>query len=1232
MLTIGKIETAGQAETYYFEHYKKDDYYLNKDACGTWHGEGAAKLGLSGEIEDEDFKNIIRGKNTAGKQIVAPGFKKIEDKNGKFHFEKAHTTGSDLTLSAPKSVSILALVHGKFQDERLLEAHRQAVEDAMKYAEKHFPQMRLKKDGVIREVDTKNFVIARFDHLTSRETEGALPDPNLHTHNVTMNITERNGEFYALNNTPLYQNKMFLGQVYRSYLAKRTLQLGYQIESKEKGLWEIKGVPKELIGGMSKRRQEILEKLDKADYDNAKVAAKAAIITRKAKGHIDMKEVHQSWQEQTKTYIKNLELLKTEQAKKIEQGSPVMKAVAKLSEEEVHWSKKELTQQALAEGIKSGITVEEVEKDIEIQKQNGKLLQLEEGGKEVAQKELTGKFELPQEVNTFRGINLSARAFRQKTELAKNGDITAAIDIVDKVLTPKRVDKLAKIYGKADNIAWVPMAPFIEGKNAIPSVFAGRLQEHLGGEVIDVLKSTAVRPIPHRFVNHDTRLASAARQGFELHAKNLTLLKDKKVVLVDDQFTTGGTIRDAVESLAKKYIKVDVVQTLGAGRNIQLGVEDSLKSISKQIFGPNETKAIEENLKIPVENLTNSELKTVIKITKKAKSWEGLEYELNKINENYEEIARDYRSELGSPGEVSGKDQGRAEKKTYQKEESKAKLTREESDTQKQLLKYLDRQFGVEPAEQRSKEIRFTTPENIQIEKSIIQNIAERRNSFPILSSAFIQQQLDRKYNYLRPEQRQAVEKITTSPDGVNIIQGYAGTGKTTMLKAAKELYEQKGYNVTGMSFTGQASDNLQRETGIPSATIHSSLYMMQREENEPARRPTEREIMRQTMHQVWIVDEASMTGNKQMLELTQRASKSNAKLVLVGDGSQLQAINAGKAFRIIYEKDACDKTDMRDILRQKHENLRKAVEQTVFGDIGKAVEKLEDNIVEKKRTFNRHMQITNDYANRSKEERDKTIILTATNKDREQINVYIRESLWEKGEIGRTGFAFNVKNNQDVESKKSFSERDKVVFLNNDRALGVKNGTMGEILDLHKSGDISIQTEKGVKNFNIKNYNWIDHGYVLTNYKAQGQTTKSVLINLDTEKRSLTNRNSFYVSISRATDEVKIYTNNKEGLTNSLRTWQEKTTTYDLKKPEPEQEKSIDMQNIKKEVKNLLSSLEKGKEEPELAETRKEVDRQLQGIEMSQEINMAEKAVPGVEKSQALEKETELEKDMGMG
>ena len=352
------------------------------------------------------------------------------------------------------------------------------------------------------------------------------------------------------------------------------------------------------------------------------------------------------------------------------------------------------------------------------------------------------------------------------------------------------------------------------------------------------------------------------------------------------------------------------------------------------------------------------------------------------------------------------------------------------------------------------------------------------------------------------------------------------------------------------------------------------------------------------------------------MLELTQRAGEANAKLVLVGDGSQLQAINAGKAFRIIYEKDVCDTTDMRDILRQKHENLRKAVEQTVFGDIGKAVEKLEDNIVEKKRTSNRHVQISNDYTNRSKEERDKTLVLTATNKDREQINAYIRDSLRKKGEIGKTGFTFNVKNNRDVESEKSFSERDKVVFLNNDRALGVKNGTMGEVLDIHRSGDISIQTEKGVKNFNInKNYNWIDHGYALTNYKAQGQTTKSVLINLDTAKRSLTNRNSFYVSISRATDEVKIYTNDKEGLVNSLRTWQEKTTTYDLRKPEQEQEKGIDIQNIKKEVKNILSSLEKGKEEPELAETMKEVDHQLQGTEMSQEVSMTEKVAPVAEK-----------------
>ena len=103
MLTIGKIETAAQAETYYTRHYEKDDYYLNKDACGTWHGEGAAKLGVSGEIKEEDWKNIIRGKDITGKQIVELGYKRIEDKNGKFHFEKTHAPGTDLTFSAPRS-------------------------------------------------------------------------------------------------------------------------------------------------------------------------------------------------------------------------------------------------------------------------------------------------------------------------------------------------------------------------------------------------------------------------------------------------------------------------------------------------------------------------------------------------------------------------------------------------------------------------------------------------------------------------------------------------------------------------------------------------------------------------------------------------------------------------------------------------------------------------------------------------------------------------------------------------------------------------------------------------------------------------------------------------------------------------------------------------------------------------------------------------------------------------
>jgi len=214
--------------------------------------------------------------------------------------------------------------------------------------------------------------------------------------------------------------------------------------------------------------------------------------------------------------------------------------------------------------------------------------------------------------------------------------------------------------------------------------------------------------------------------------------------------------------------------------------------------------------------------------------------------------------------------------------------------------------------------------------------------------------------------------------------------------------------------------------------------------------------------------------------------------------------------------------------------------------------------------------------------------------------------------------YAFKVSSNRGKESEKSFSKEDKVIFLKNDRTLGVTNGSTGEIDKINKRGDISIKTENGTKDFNVKKgYNHLDHGYALTNHKAQGQTIKTVLINHDSET-SLTNRNSFYVSISRATDEVKIYTNDKEGLGKSVEKWEEKAIADDLKIGS---ENASSTKEIQKEIDDRVASLQ-NKDNPELAQLEKH------GEELQETQKFEGKNMPGMSELESGAKDSGQEKE----
>lgn len=283
MVSITGI-SAEQAVHYYS---KKDNYYAKEQ--GLWQGKGARALGLSGEVMKEDFERLLNREDKEGKQLFSEGV------------SGEHRAGIDLTFSVPKSVSILSEVIG---DERIRDAHEKAVETTLKYIEKRYSQTRqVYEKGQRRKVHTGNLAVAKFNHDTSREL-----DPQLHTHTVIMNMTRRkDGEWRALSNEALYENKMFIGQIYRNELAARLKKLGYSIQGDNKGLFEVVGMPKELIAHYSQRSEQIDERVrelkESGRYSNAseqRLREIAALGSRVAKKDVNINLVRESWEERLK--------------------------------------------------------------------------------------------------------------------------------------------------------------------------------------------------------------------------------------------------------------------------------------------------------------------------------------------------------------------------------------------------------------------------------------------------------------------------------------------------------------------------------------------------------------------------------------------------------------------------------------------------------------------------------------------------------------------------------------------------------------------------------------------------------------------------------------------------------------------------------------------------------------------------------------------------------------------
>jgi conjugative relaxase-like TrwC/TraI family protein len=294
MLTISKPLSAGQARRYHAEEFRNTqaNYYSAGDRIvGQWHGRLASDWGLRGDVTDDHFERLADGRHPlTGEQLVRHQTpRESVNSRGEKTTTMEHRAGWDATFSAPKSVSLTALVGG---DRRVLDAHRESVSIALDELE-HYTQARL--GGNHPAETTGRWIAATFEHDSARPVEGYAA-PQVHTHAVVFNLTETaEGETRALQPRELYRSQAYATAVYRSELASRLKALGYEIERGEHGQPEIAGYSKAYLEASSPRRQQIEEHLERTQQHGAAAAQIAAHQTREAKrdaSHEDMQMRH----------------------------------------------------------------------------------------------------------------------------------------------------------------------------------------------------------------------------------------------------------------------------------------------------------------------------------------------------------------------------------------------------------------------------------------------------------------------------------------------------------------------------------------------------------------------------------------------------------------------------------------------------------------------------------------------------------------------------------------------------------------------------------------------------------------------------------------------------------------------------------------------------------------------------------------------------------------------------
>ncbi|MEF6987398.1 conjugative transfer relaxase/helicase TraI [Escherichia coli] len=1096
MLSFSVVKSAGSAGNYYTD---KDNYYVLGSMGERWAGQGAEQLGLQGSVDKDVFTRLLEGRLPDGADLS-----RMQDGSNK------HRPGYDLTFSAPKSVSMMAMLGG---DKRLIDAHNQAVDFAVRQVEA-LASTRVMTDGQSETVLTGNLVMALFNHDTSRDQ-----DPQLHTHVVVANVTQHNGEWKTLSSDKVGKtgfsenvlaNRIAFGKIYQSELRQRVEALGYETEVVGKhGMWEMPGVP---VEAFSSRSQAIREAV--GEDASLKSRDVAALDTRKSKQHVDPEVRMAEWMQTLKETGFDIRAyrdaadqraeIRTQAPGPASQDGPdvqqaVTQAIAGLSERKVQFTYTDVLARTVGilppengvierarAGIDEAISREQL---IPLDREKGLFTSGIHVLDELSVRALSRDIMKQNRVTVHPEVTMTALSpvwldsrSRYLRDMYRPGMVmeqwnpeTRSHDryVIDRVTAQSHSLTLRDAQGETQVVR-------ISSLDSSWSLFRPEKMPVADGERLRVTGK-----IPGLRVSGGDRLQVASVSEDAMTVVVPGRAEPATLPVADSPFTAlklengwvetpGHSVSDSatvfasvtqmamdnatLNGLARSGRDVRLYSSLDETRTAEkLARHPSFTVVSEQIKARAGETSLETAISLQKTGL-HTPAQQAIHLALPVLESKNLAFSMVDLLTEAKSFAAEGTgfTELG--GEIN------------------AQIKRGD-------LLYVDVAKGYGTG-------LLVSRASYEAEKSILRHILEGKEAVTPLMERVPGELMET----LTSGQRAATRMILETSDRFTVVQGYAGVGKTTQFRAVMSavnmLPASERPRVVGLGPTHRAVGEM-RSAGVDAQTLASFLHDTQLQQ-----RSGETPDFSNTL---FLLDESSMVGNTDMARAYALIAAGGGRAVASGDTDQLQAIAPGQPFRLQQTRSAADVVIMKEIVRQTPE-LREAVYSLINRDVERALSGLESvkpsqvprqegawapehSVTEfshsqeaklaeaqqkamlKGETFpdvpmTLYEAIVRDYTGRTPEAREQTLIVTHLNEDRRVLNSMIHDAREKAGELGKEQVMVPVLNTANIRDGEL---RRLSTWENNPDALALVDSVYHRIAGISKDdGLITLEDAEG--------------------------------------------------------------------------------------------------------------------------------------------------------------------------